>query len=205
MFVCETHEHKDFIIEIVADDNPVSPRQWDNLGTMFCWHPEYELGDGLPERMKQRFSRWNATEVEAFERWKNLHRKHLLVLPLYLYDHSGVAFSATPFACCWDSGHVGWIYATHDRLKEVYAVDVVTPAILEQAREVLLHEVKAYDQYLGGDVWGYVIREKHKKRRHQVLASCFGFYGQEGLQECLTQARQAADAEERNQLPLLFL
>jgi hypothetical protein len=205
MFIRETHEYKDFIIEIVDDDAPISPRAWDNLGVMVCWYHDYDLGDGLPERLRQRFQRWDMTEIEAFVRWKNLNRKHLLALPLYLYDHSALAISTTPFGCRFDSGQVGWIYATHDRLKEAYGTDEITPEILERTRQGLLAEVEVYDQYLGGDVWGYVIREKDKKRRHQVLANCFGFYGQQGSQECLKQARETADAQEKKQLPLLFL
>lgn len=26
-------------VKIESDDNPTSPRDWDNLGTMVCWHP----------------------------------------------------------------------------------------------------------------------------------------------------------------------
>jgi len=34
-----------------------------------------------------------------------------IILPLYLYDHSGITMSTGPFSCPWDSGQVGWIYA----------------------------------------------------------------------------------------------
>lgn len=30
---------------IEHDVEPTSPRDWDNLGTMICWHPRYTLGD----------------------------------------------------------------------------------------------------------------------------------------------------------------
>ena len=35
-----------------------------------------------------------------------------VILPLYLYDHSGITMSTGPFSCPWDSGQVGWIYAS---------------------------------------------------------------------------------------------
>jgi hypothetical protein len=32
-------------LEILNDDCPMSPREWDNLGTMICFHRGYRLGD----------------------------------------------------------------------------------------------------------------------------------------------------------------
>lgn len=42
-----THkEVKDgYKLEILNDDCPMSPREWDNLGTMVCFHKGYGLGD----------------------------------------------------------------------------------------------------------------------------------------------------------------
>jgi hypothetical protein len=32
-------------LEIAYDTDPQNPREWDNLGTMVCWHRRYSLGD----------------------------------------------------------------------------------------------------------------------------------------------------------------
>jgi hypothetical protein len=32
-------------LEIAYDADPTSPREWDNLGTMVCWHGRYSLVD----------------------------------------------------------------------------------------------------------------------------------------------------------------
>ena len=42
-----------------------------------------------------------------------------VILPLYLYDHSGITISTRPFSCPWDSGQVGWIYASKDTFREM--------------------------------------------------------------------------------------
>jgi hypothetical protein len=34
-----------YLIEVEQDDNTESPREWDNLGTMICFHSRYNLGD----------------------------------------------------------------------------------------------------------------------------------------------------------------
>ena len=36
----------------------------------------------------------------------------MVILPLYLYDHSGITMNTCGFSCPWDSGQVGWIYAS---------------------------------------------------------------------------------------------
>lgn len=41
-----------------------------------------------------------------------------VILPLYLYDHSGITISTVPFSCPWDSGQVGWIYAPKDTFRK---------------------------------------------------------------------------------------
>lgn len=42
-----------------------------------------------------------------------------VILPLYLYDHSGITISTEPFSCPWDSWQVGWIYAPKDTFRKV--------------------------------------------------------------------------------------
>ena len=68
-----------------------------------------------------------------------------MILPLYLYDHSGITMNTTGFSCPWDSGQVGWIYADKRRIEAEYGK--VTPETVEKARQVLEGEVKSYDYF----------------------------------------------------------
>lgn len=34
-----------FTLTLHHDETPESPREWDNLGTITCWHRRYTLGD----------------------------------------------------------------------------------------------------------------------------------------------------------------
>lgn len=45
MRVVEAEMVGNFKIKIFWDDDPMSPREWDNLGHMVCWHGRYNLGD----------------------------------------------------------------------------------------------------------------------------------------------------------------
>ena len=65
----------------------------------------------------------------------------MMILPLYLYDHSGITMNTTGFSCPWDSGQVGWIYADRRRIEAEYGK--VTPETVEKARQVLEGEVKS--------------------------------------------------------------
>ncbi|MBO3462861.1 hypothetical protein G7B40_031530 [Aetokthonos hydrillicola Thurmond2011] len=203
-YIFHKERYKDYCIEIVQDDDPLCSRDWDNLGTMVCWHKNFDLGDGLPEKMKKRFklleSRDGSSDLDLFRKWKALHKNSLVVMPVYLYNHSGLTISTKPFHCPWDSGQVGWIYASHDRIKQELNVETITNEILDSTKEILLKEVETYDQYLRGEVYGYVVKD-HKQK---LIDSCMNFYG-DWESDCLPEARRACDSLEKKQLPLLFL
>ena len=58
-------------------------------------------------------------ERQVDERLMKVISQKYLMLPLYLYDHSGITMNTTGFSCPWDSGQVGWIYASkEDALRE---------------------------------------------------------------------------------------
>jgi hypothetical protein len=49
-------------------------------------------------------------------------------------------------------------------------------------RDILLEEVEVYDQYLSGDVYGFVLKELQtcptcNDVNEEVIDSCWGFYG----------------------------
>jgi len=159
---------KKFELEVVQDTNPYSPREDDNLGTMVCFHNRYELGDKTDYR------------TEDYDSWEELkegiikNEGEVVILPLYLYDHSGITISTSSFDCRWDSGQVGFIFVSKYKIKK----EGIDETKVEQ---YLIDEVKTYDQYLTGDVWGYNVYEIttcDKGHEHKELVeSCYGYYG----------------------------
>jgi hypothetical protein len=124
MEVLKAAKNEHGILRIYQDEDAPNPRkEFDNLGTMICWHRRYDLGDkhnysdicdflasitGLEDE--------DITEEELLAKFKE---RGDILLPLYLYDHSGITISTGPFSCPWDSGQVGWIYCSKERfLKE---------------------------------------------------------------------------------------
>lgn len=168
-------------VSVEQDTFGDSPRDWDNLGTMVCWHNRYRLGDVDGQK--------EYGDSNAFLEW--IQEEEALTLPLYLYDHSGLGMSTSnaryPFSCPWDAGQVGWIYVLLEDVRKEYGDD--SKGSKEIAVRCLHSEVLTYDQHLRGEVYGYSIevvsREKcsqcgHVKERADVQDSCWGFYGDPG-------------------------
>lgn len=158
---------REYRFRIEMDSEPESPREWDNLGVMVTWHRRYNLGDEQP----------TCDAVEWLEEWKD-ENPHGCILPLYLYDHSGLTMSTGPFECPWDSGQVGWIYMTTEMAQK-------NAIISGEMQEVLENEVMVYDQYLRGDVYGFILESRPDVactkcgRDHDWdnEDSCYGFFG----------------------------
>jgi hypothetical protein len=185
-YVAEKIEHKGYTIKIIADENPESPREWDNLGKMICFHKRHRLGDKTDLKSGD-FNGWS-------ELAEHLIREHGgVLLALYLYDHSGLRISTGSFHgraqhAAWDSGQIGFIHASRAALLAEYSVKRLTKAIVDKALKVLEGEVETYDQYLRGDVYGYVIEDADGEEIED--GSCWGFYGQE---YCESEARSLVD------------
>lgn len=148
-------------LRIEQDDDPMSPREWDNVGTMICMHRRYTLGDDheLCNRAGD-FDGWEEIEQHLRDECGAVS-----MLPIFMYDHSGIALSTTPFGCGWDSGRVGVIYTTAAQLKSM-GVE------LKGAEECLEYEVKLYDQFVRGEVYAYTIEDSHGN----VVENCGGFF-----------------------------
>jgi hypothetical protein len=160
-------------VRIERDDSPTNPREWDNLGTMACWHRRYNLGDAKP---------YEDDPQTYVQNLRENHGEHL-ILPLYLLDHSGITMSTTPFPCPWDSGQVGLIHMSYERIAAEYGS--TTPEAIGKARQRLLGEVSEYDAYLRGEVYGYVIEDQLIDSDGDVVEadqidSCWGFIHLDG-------------------------
>ena len=164
----EKYEYKGYTISIHIDEPPQNPRtEWDNFGKMVCFHRVYDLGD-KHNLNKDQFSSWNELKEYLIK-----EEKAAVILPLYLYDHSGITMNTTPFSCPWDSGQVGFIYATREEIQEEYNITNITQKIHKKVADLLTSEVKTYDQYLTGEVYGYEITDSEE----EFIDSCWGFFG----------------------------
>ena len=277
-YIVEGQGGKELLLRIVHDCDPMSPREWDNVGTMVCWHRRYSLGDNhsydeprdflinlcrkvsdediilyfkkeKPDYLKLEYDKsgreWVLYEYDSYlKNWyvagtyaaplnrskqniglladdirENMQNNDLIalaskdnaILPLYLYDHSGITISTGKFSCPWDSGQVGWIYVSKEKVFEEKLGWISPelratrdPKILndrknwefpteenwEKIAECCLEsEVQVYDDYLTGNVYGYQLFEIDEADDYEdaidgeEIDSCYGFYGDSILDE----------------------
>lgn len=183
--------YKGHNIEIIIDDNLDNCREWDNLGTMLCFHRRYTLGDKHNIRHED-FNGWD--EVAEYLK-KELNA--VIVLPLYLYDHSRLAMKVGSFVghavyAEWDSGQVGFIYVSREKLLKEYNAKKLSKRILERAESVLRSEVETYNDYLQGNVYGYIVEDEEGNE----IDSCWGFYG-DYEENALKEAKSIVDYREK--------
>lgn len=174
----EVYEHKseDKKLEVYREQHPVSPRTWDNYGVMTCKHKRLNLGDETPDT--SRFEGWQELEESIKER-----HDVALILPLYIYNHGQVTISTTPFNNRWDSGQVGFIYVTENRLDEMGLSDDRRDE--DSLRKILEGEVETYDQYLRNEVWRYEYEVNGDDED-----SCGGFFGEEKSEFKQTESKR---------------
>ena len=105
------------------------------------------------------------------ERADALIEQNCVVLPLYLFEHSEISISVSGFSCPWDSGQVGYAYITLAKAQECWGTSLGlkdvpnfksqegsnVKTLWELATERIKSEVDAYDAYLRGEAYAYII------------------------------------------------
>lgn len=163
----KTYENNEYKLSIFVDESPYSPREDDNLGTMVCFHNRYTLGDKTDYRDKD-YSSWEELKKDIIKK-----EDVAVILPLYMYEHSGIAISTTPFSCPWDSGQIGYVFVSKEKARYEYGCKNVTKKLKERLEQYLIQEVETYNQYVSGDVYGFQLENKNTGEED----SCWGFYG----------------------------
>jgi hypothetical protein len=114
----------------------------------------------------------------------DIFEKYNLIIPVYAYEHSGITISAGGKRMgwdSWDSGRLGFVFVSHKKILDEYGGKRITKKLLDRAEKCLLAEVEEYDDYLTGNVWGYVIEGNGERE------SCWGYIGD--YKYCLEEAR----------------
>ena len=176
---------KTYRLKIERDEDPRDPREDDNMCAMWLWHKRARLGEEKPEGLLDRYqamchllAEQDREFVDELAQYSSSHTpkecseliekefgRHYIWSLVYAYEHSGITISLKPFSCRFDSGVLGIIFVERQ--------DAITQLMYEPSlheglgayvervtREEMAIEVQQYDDYLQGNVYGFVL-ESH--------------------------------------------
>lgn len=171
----ETINYRGIDIEIIQDEDPQRPDEWDNDAFLVYDHRQfYVKKEGYDPR-----------EIfEALQEGAKLYDGHW-VFGVDAYIHGGVALSLAneaPFPDrSWDVSTTGFVLVK--RMKGWSWTK-------EKARDIAMCVVEEWDDYCQGNVYGYKIEETGD--------SCWGFYGDPEKSGIIDEAKASIDCHIRH-------
>lgn len=187
-------------LSIYQDDYAEDPRDWDNLSTMWIWWHQYHLGDKKPSEdvndcIDYLLKKYLQKTTEDFDNTSDIFKAlksidDIVLRTIYVYEHSGITISYCDFGDHRDSGSAGFAFVEKDEIMhELCLKDDVDWKVF--ANKHLDAEMKIYQQYLEGDVFGFILEKfVHKQElcphcgevikeynEWEEQDSCYGFYG----------------------------
>ena len=216
-FTFEEFEHAGYTIKFEYEEyveDFFDPRKNNDgiLGVMMTAHRSYEFGGALhgldTHNEVPDFVIYddNDEEIEISpEEYVKREFGARVVFPLGLIDHSGISMYVGGGAhwsdsAGWDSGTVGIYFDSAETRKKCGVEDWTD----DQIRKSLEQEIDAYDSYLRGDVFGYVIEDSDG----ELVGGIGGFLGSDSLdyarQEAKDEAEMLQEAVEHENQERLF-
>ena len=186
-------KRKQQVILEYDEDGFNNPRDWDNFGTMVCFHKRYSLGDR---------TNLSSADFNSWDELENYIKKELnavVVLPLSLYDHSQITMSIGKLQG-WDCGQVGFIYVTREQLKKEYNRVRLSKKLREKIENRLEKEVETYNRYLHGTVFKIILQDVFMGDGHmitEVQDSLGGLYSND-LREVRKEIKENFGLEEND-------
>lgn len=148
----ETFTFCGYTVEIHPDHDAENPRTWCS-STLCTRHRRRTFGgEMLPNAP--------ATIEEAFAEHladRGLTERDVIWLPVYSFEHSGLALGCTPFSDRWDSGQVGYIYMSHADIRREYGVKRITRPTKVAVYHRLEAEIATLGDWVNGETYYFAI------------------------------------------------
>lgn len=170
--VYKTEEYRGYTINIYYDYNVESPREWDNLGTIYSNSRSYSPDNHSIEEIM------NDDHTGISQEFK----ENYIWLKIRCYQHSGLTISVNddyPYNDPWDSGLFGIIAVSKEEAIKEFGKKICTKRVREETLNRLRGEVETLDMYYTGDVYGFVIEDENGDE----VDSCWGYFGSNDIDE----------------------
>lgn len=170
----KTEEYRGYTINIYYDEDAQSPREWDNLGTIYSNSRSYDPDNHSIEEILNDEHTGMSQEFKENYIW----------LKIRGYQHSGLTISVSggyPYNDPWDSGLFGVIAVSKEKAIKEFGKKICTKKVREKALNCLRGEVETLDMYYTGDVYGFVIEDENGDE----VDSCWGYFGSEYIDKDL--------------------
>lgn len=143
-------KYKGKTLEIFYQEDCESPREYDNLTLLHIPNNSY------------------INEVTVVDKSDIAH-----TLPLYRYEHGGVAYNTTGFQCRWDSGQVGWVYLSKKAVRDIMGCKRVTNKMIDRCIPQMISEVETFSKWANGECYGWAVYDSDGNNEF----SCGGYIG----------------------------
>lgn len=164
---------------IERDEHASSPSEWrDTSLFLVANHRQFYVPVPGEKKLPQYGN-------EVADRFAKTH--HIFGLEAYI--HSGVVLALRGEGNfpdrMWDVSQLGYVFVSKAEWKNK-----------ADARKAALALIEEWNQYLSGDVWGYIVQDDEGND----LESCWGFYGEEAAREEGESMLKALEKREAEQL-----
>ncbi len=169
---------KGYKVEISHDDWQENPREWGCSSTLVTAHQKYTFG-GI-QLTRHAFSIEDAFQKHLAD--VGLSYKDIIYREVFMYEHSGIALSMSPFGCRFDSGQLGYIYEKRSAVRAEFGVKRISRRLKQQILNRLESEIEILGYWANGEVYCFSVGEE----------TYGGFYGCDHYRSGLIEA--AAEA-----------
>ena len=193
---------KQLIVTIDEDEWYESPREWENLGTLYTWEGGYYspdkhnysdgieflgsiIGEELIEKIHDKYDN-NSDFFEDIS--KRMDKLGYILYPVSKYDHGLVEYSLG-ISSGWDTGTVGVIFAEKKKICNWFNVKKVTQKVREKVVQNFESELEIYTDYANGYGMYCVEIEEFSGEPVEI---CGGYYkyDHETIEQCFKLASE---------------
>jgi hypothetical protein len=179
----QTFKHKGYTVNIDYDPCPESPRECDDLSTIYSNSRRHDFdGHGIEELIQEV----GGDIYDSVIPWDLIGEKYYY-RKVWMYDHSGISVRTgdkNPWGSgwmAWDSGLAGVIVVDKEDAKKEWPEDTKA-----RAEKWLDGEIENLDVYCRGEIYGYEVLDEDG----ETVNDCWGFFD---LDECIAEAKSDAE------------